>query len=134
MRAKPRAWTEDEERLFREALEMFGRDWKSCAAHVGTRDSKAFTSHAQKHFIKLCLQGKPLPPKVAESGDGYTLSGKPLDPTSAAALAYGFKPDTQLDEGLAGVIYGGAAPNDGEGPSSGGGSQGTSQGTQAAEA
>eukprot|EP00216_Chloropicon_sp_CCMP2111_P005771 CAMPEP_0198237606 /NCGR_PEP_ID=MMETSP1446-20131203/3386_1 /TAXON_ID=1461542 ORGANISM="Unidentified sp, Strain CCMP2111" /NCGR_SAMPLE_ID=MMETSP1446 /ASSEMBLY_ACC=CAM_ASM_001112 /LENGTH=602 /DNA_ID=CAMNT_0043919787 /DNA_START=149 /DNA_END=1957 /DNA_ORIENTATION=+ len=89
-----RPWTEEEERLFREALKLFGRNWKSCSSHVGTRDAKAFTSHAQKHFIRLCLQGKPLPRKVAESGEGYTLSGKPLDPNSAAARAYGFKPDT----------------------------------------
>ena len=94
MRAKPRAWTAEEERLFREALKLYGRDWKQCAAHVKTRDAKAFTSHAQKYFIKMCLQGKPLPRKVAESGEGYTLSGKPLDPHSAAARAYGFKPDT----------------------------------------
>lgn len=48
-------------------------------------------SHAQKHFIKLCLKGERLPAKVAESGTGYTLSGKALDPESAAAKAYGFK-------------------------------------------
>ena len=48
-------------------------------------------SHAQKYFIKLCLKGERLPAKVAESGTGYTLSGKPLDPESAAAKAYGFK-------------------------------------------
>lgn len=32
--------------------------------------------------------GKPLPDKVKESGEGYTLSGKPLDITSAAAKPY----------------------------------------------
>lgn len=31
---------------------------------------------------------KPLPDKVKESGEGYTLSGKPLDVTSAAAKPY----------------------------------------------
>lgn len=25
----------------------FCRDWKRCAEHVGTRDHRAFTSHAQ---------------------------------------------------------------------------------------
>jgi hypothetical protein len=30
----------------------------------------------------------PLPDKVKESGEGYTLSGKPLDPNSAAAKPY----------------------------------------------
>ena len=58
------------ETKFREALALYGRDWKKCAAHVGTRDHRAFTSHAQKYFIRLCLQGKPLPRKVAESGGG----------------------------------------------------------------
>ena len=77
-----------------QALDVHGRDWKAAAAYVGTRDARAFTSHAQKHFIKLCLAGKSLPPKVAETGLGYTLSGKPLDPNSAAAKAYGFKPDS----------------------------------------
>ena len=32
--------------------------------------------------------------KVKESGEGYTLSGKALDPHSAAARAYGFKEST----------------------------------------
>ncbi|QDZ21120.1 histone H2A deubiquitinase [Chloropicon primus] len=108
LRTPPRAWTPEEERLFREALKLYGRNWKECASHVGTRDQRSFTSHAQKYFIKMCLQGKPLPRKVAESGEGYTLSGKPLDPNSAAARAYGFKPDTleklkesgQLEGGL----------------------------------
>lgn len=30
----------------------------------------------------------PLPEKIRESGEGYTLSGKPLDPNSAAAKPY----------------------------------------------
>lgn len=119
-REKGRGWSEDEERLFNEALGIHGacldilttsrrlkyactclptlfscmaagRDWKACAAHVGTRDSRAIASHAQKHFVKLCINGQALPVKVAESGTGYTLSGKPLDPESAAAKAYGFK-------------------------------------------
>ena len=77
-----------------QSLDAHGRDWKAAAAYVGTRDVRAYTSHAQKHFIKLCLAGKPVPPKVAETGRGYTLSGKPLDPHSAAAKAYGFKPDS----------------------------------------
>lgn len=82
----------------------------------------------QKHFIKLLLRGEEVPSKVAETGRGYTLSGKArpavlhnagssghaqrfallqlfatllacciagkaLDPNSAAARAYGLKPD-----------------------------------------
>lgn len=92
-RAQSRGWSEEEEKLFLEALDLHGRDWKAAAAHVGTRDARAFTSHAQKFFIKLAIAGKPVPAKVAESGQGYTLSGKPLDPTSSAARAYGLKPE-----------------------------------------
>jgi SHAQKYF class myb-like DNA-binding protein len=92
-REKARGWSADEERLFLEALDAHGRDWKACAAHIGSRDVRAVTSHAQKHFIKLCLAGQRVPAKVAESGEGYTLSGKPLDPGSAAARSYGLKPE-----------------------------------------
>ncbi len=90
-RMEARQWTEEEERLFREALELHGRNWRACASHIGSRNSKAVTSHAQKHFIKLCIAGTLLPPKVRESGEGYTLSGKLLDPESSAAVSYGFK-------------------------------------------
>ena len=93
-KAAPRRWTEAEEAAFVEGLARFGRDWRRIGEHLGTRDARAVSSHAQKHFIRLCLQGKRLPPKVRESGEGYTLSGKPLDPNSAAARAYGFKPNS----------------------------------------
>ena len=85
-------WDEEEERLFLEALELHGRDWHKCVEYMNySRDRGGFTSHAQKYFIKLYKENKPLPAKVAESGEGYTLSGKPLDPDSAAARAYGAK-------------------------------------------
>ena len=74
-----------------ESLELYGRDWKLCAQHIKTREAKAVSSHCQKYFIKLYKENKPLPAKVQESGEGYTLSGKPLDPNSAAARAYGLK-------------------------------------------
>lgn len=54
-------------------------------------------SHAQKHFIKLCMSGAPLPARVCESGRGYTLSGNLLDPASAAAAAYGFSYDLLME-------------------------------------
>ncbi|KAK9803462.1 hypothetical protein WJX73_004742 [Symbiochloris irregularis] len=88
-----RGWSEEEERLYLEGLNLHGRDWKAVASHIGSRDSRAVASHAQKHFIRLCLEGQLLPAKVAESGAGYTLSGKLLDPTSSSARAYGLKPE-----------------------------------------
>jgi hypothetical protein len=61
---------------------------KQIAAHIKTRDEHAIRSHVQKYFIKLFRDGLPLPAKVIESGTGYTLSGKELDPESAAARPY----------------------------------------------
>ena len=65
-----------------------------------TRDSHAIRSHAQKYFIKLYRDELPLPEKVAESGVGYTLSGKELDPDSAAARPYlkGLRKPVALNE------------------------------------
>ncbi|KAJ2791895.1 hypothetical protein GGI18_000806 [Coemansia linderi] len=82
------AYTDDEERMFNEGLELFGRSWSEISGHVGTRDAKSIRSHAQKYFIKLFRDGVALPAKVKESGEGYTLSGRPLDPNSAAARPY----------------------------------------------
>ncbi|CEG66700.1 hypothetical protein RMATCC62417_03233 [Rhizopus microsporus] len=81
-------YTELEEKNFIEGLELFGRDWTKLQAHVGTRDSNSIRSHAQKHFIKMFRDNIPLPEKVRETGEGYTLSGRPLDPNSAAARPY----------------------------------------------
>mmetsp|Transcript_6951 Transcript_6951/g.12315 ORF Transcript_6951/g.12315 Transcript_6951/m.12315 type:complete len:1105 (+) Transcript_6951:345-3659(+) len=89
-RAAPRRWSNSEEKKFEEALGLYGRDWKKCAEHLDSgRKPRDVASHAQKYFIKLYKEDKPLPDKVRESGEGYTLSGKPLDPNSAAARAYG---------------------------------------------
>lgn len=63
-RTAGRAWLEEEEALFLAALDTHGRDWKACAAHVGSRDARQIASHAQKHFIKLALAGALLPAKV----------------------------------------------------------------------
>lgn len=82
------AYTPEEEAKFNEALELYGRSWSQISDHVETRDSKSIRSHAQKYFIKLFRDQQPLPDKVRESGEGYTLSGKPLDPNSAAARPY----------------------------------------------
>ena len=90
-KTKPRKWTSVEESMFLEALNLYGRDWSKCVAHLKehNRDRGSFTSHAQKHFIRLYRDDLPLPAKVIESGAGYTLSGKPLDKDSAAARQYG---------------------------------------------
>ena len=91
-RTASRAWSDEEENLFQEALALYGRDWKRCAEHIGTRDARAVASHTQKYLIKALLRGEELPEAMAKTGRGYTLSGKPLDPNSSAAKAYGLRP------------------------------------------
>lgn len=87
-RAPARPWTEEEHQRFKASLELYGRNWEKCAKYIGTRRAQLVRSHAQKYLIKLWKLGKPLPKKVAESGKGYTLSGKPLLAESASARSY----------------------------------------------
>ncbi|CAN8063394.1 unnamed protein product [Agarophyton chilense] len=87
-RAPARPWTEQEHERFKQSLELYGRNWEQCAKYIGTRRAQLVRSHAQKYLIKLWKLGLPLPDKVAESGRGYTLSGKPLLPDSASAKSY----------------------------------------------
>lgn len=87
-RAPARPWTDEEQERFEQSLELYGRNWEKCAQYIGTRRAQLVRSHAQKHLIKLWKLGKALPKKVAESGNGYTLSGKPLLADSASARSY----------------------------------------------
>jgi protein MYSM1 len=81
-------YTDEEEKKFLEGLELFGRDWGALSKHIGTRDRNSVRSHTQKWLLRMYRDNIPLPAKVRETGEGYTLSGKPLDPDSAAARPY----------------------------------------------
>lgn len=83
---------------------------KGIAARIGTRDARAVMSHAQKAFVKLANAGKRLPPAVAATGAGYTLSGKALDPTSGSARAYGLKIETVRAHLASGAVLPGLLP------------------------
>mmetsp|Transcript_57481 Transcript_57481/g.51773 ORF Transcript_57481/g.51773 Transcript_57481/m.51773 type:complete len:561 (-) Transcript_57481:56-1738(-) len=86
---KKRGWSEEEERLYREGLELYGRDWKLLASHVGNnRNAASIRSHSQVYFLKLLSQNKLLPNKVLESGNGYTLGGNPLNKYSSIAIRH----------------------------------------------
>lgn len=110
-RARAKRWTAEEHKRFEESLELYGRNWEQCARYIGTRRASLVRSHAQKHLIKLWKLGKPLPKKLAETGSGYTLSGRPLLADSASAKSYLIKlPCPESGDGnksawFRGVIY-----------------------------
>ncbi|KAI9102639.1 hypothetical protein DFS34DRAFT_647198 [Phlyctochytrium arcticum] len=81
-------WTEEEEKMFLTAIATYGRDWGEVSRIISTRPHTCVKSHAQKHFINLWLANEPLPAKVKETGEGYTLSGKALNPDGAAVRPY----------------------------------------------
>src|SRR5690242_2938907 len=43
-------WTEEEHKLFLEAIEIYGNMWKNVEAYVGTRTCAQIRSHSQKYF------------------------------------------------------------------------------------
>ncbi len=53
-------WTKAEHKLFLEALELYGKDWKKVQQHVGTRTTTQARSHAQKYFAKIGRGNEPL--------------------------------------------------------------------------
>lgn len=81
-------YSEKEESLFLEGLNLFGRNWCKISSYVGTRDRASITSHAQKHLIQMWIRGDDLPEQMAKGGTGYSLSGKPLDPDSSSVKPY----------------------------------------------
>jgi len=67
-------WSAEEHERFIEAVEKFGRKWKSVAEYVSTRTPVQIRSHAQKYYNKLSREGyqADIPPprkkkKVGES-------------------------------------------------------------------
>ena len=61
-----KGWTEDEERLFLEGLEFFGREWHKAAGHVGnaiatrlTICSPPFMHRHEDHDLKICWRMLP---------------------------------------------------------------------------
>mmetsp|Transcript_7221 Transcript_7221/g.20353 ORF Transcript_7221/g.20353 Transcript_7221/m.20353 type:complete len:983 (-) Transcript_7221:288-3236(-) len=73
-------WSAEEHERFIEAVEKYGRKWKSVAEYVHTRTPVQIRSHAQKYYNKLSKEGceADIPPPrrkkrpAAPSGSGNT--------------------------------------------------------------
>lgn len=59
-------WTEDEHKLFLEAMHLHGRAWRRIQEHIGTKTAVQIRSHAQKFFSKVIRES---------SGDSSNSSG-----------------------------------------------------------
>uniref|UniRef100_A0A0E0IHB9 Uncharacterized protein n=1 Tax=Oryza nivara TaxID=4536 RepID=A0A0E0IHB9_ORYNI len=69
-------WTDEEHRLFLEALQLHGRAWRRIQEHIGTKTAVQIRSHAQKFFSKV----------VRESSGSNTGSGGASAAAAAAAI------------------------------------------------
>jgi hypothetical protein len=101
----PVKWTDEEVARFNEGLALYGRDWERLTQHIGTRPLPLVKSHTQKHFIWLAKHGLPVPPKVAETGCGHTMDGKPLDLESRTAMDYLSNDNLRLKQDVLNEIY-----------------------------
>jgi Myb-like DNA-binding domain len=101
----PVKWTDEEVARFNEGLALYGRDWERLTQHIGTRPLPLVKSHTQKHFIWLAKHGLPVPAKVAETGCGHTMDGKPLDLESRTAMDYLSNDNLRLKQNVLNEIY-----------------------------
>ncbi|CAL5069594.1 unnamed protein product [Urochloa decumbens] len=61
-------WTEDEHKLFLEALHKHGRAWRRIQEHIGSKTAVQIRSHAQKFFSKIIRES---------SGDSNSIAAPP---------------------------------------------------------
>ncbi|OQU82207.1 hypothetical protein SORBI_3006G192100 [Sorghum bicolor] len=61
-------WTEDEHKLFLEALQQHGRAWRRIQEHIGSKTAVQIRSHAQKFFSKVIRES---------SGDSNSIAAPP---------------------------------------------------------
>eukprot|EP01084_Bolivina_argentea_P074821 135699_1 len=83
-RKTPTIWRGIEQETFKNGLELYGRDWNKISQMDGiiNKSIHSIKAYAMRYFALLWRDNIPLPSKVKETGNGYTLNGSPLDPNS----------------------------------------------------
>jgi len=77
-RIKQGRWTEEEQRVFASAVQIYGKRWKKLEQVMGTRTSTQCRSHGQKYFLKLKReQSKSQSAAESANSDDFQLEDDP---------------------------------------------------------
>ncbi|KAM0910653.1 hypothetical protein ACQ4PT_013986 [Festuca glaucescens] len=102
-------WTDEEHKLFLEAMQLHGRAWRRIQEHIGTKTAVQIRSHAQKFFSKVIRESSgessgagaeapiqiPPPRPKRKSVHPYPCNRRSAPGKHAHALARLQKPDPQ---------------------------------------
>ncbi|KAM0906295.1 hypothetical protein ACQ4PT_016859 [Festuca glaucescens] len=102
-------WTDEEHKLFLEAMQLHGRAWRRIQEHIGTKTAVQIRSHAQKFFSKVIRESSgdsgagaeapiqiPPPRPKRKSVHPYPCNRRSAPGKHAHALARLVKPDRQM--------------------------------------
>ncbi|XP_051219259.1 uncharacterized protein [Lolium perenne] len=104
-------WTEEEHKLFLEAMQLHGRAWRRIQEHIGTKTAVQIRSHAQKFFSKVIRESSgdnssgagaeapiqiPPPRPKRKSVHPYPCNRRSAPGKHAHALAQLQRPDRQV--------------------------------------